>query len=96
MKTITDLMRLITKEIEMNEGKLLQYTFDIDFSRQTISMGEYANITSWDTGEPVTRREHEKRIINFESFNTPEKLQLIYWTIFCNGRSAMEKTCTEL
>lgn len=96
MKTINDLMQLISKEIELNEGKLVKYSFNVDTDDMFLTMKEHAEITNWDSGQPVTEKKHAKTIFSFERYNTPEKLQYLYWKVFINGRSGIEKSCTEL
>lgn len=84
-------MQLISKEIELNEGKILEYTFSIDTDNCWITMKEHACIHSWDTGELLTERKHEKTLFQFESFKSPEELQLAYWKVFCNGRTRYKR-----
>ena len=91
MKTINDLMQLIAKEIELNEGKILEYTFSVDTSNFWLTMNEHACIHNWDTGELVIERKHEKNLFKFESFKTPEELQYVYWKVFINGRTRFQK-----
>ena len=44
MKTIADLFELILTETKLNEGKLVQYTFDVDTKYKCVSMYEDADI----------------------------------------------------
>jgi hypothetical protein len=91
MKTINDLMQLIAKETELNDGKIIQYTFSIDTDNLWLTMKEHANIVSWVDGEIIERRDHQKTIFQLESFKTPEELQYLYWKVFINGRTRLEK-----
>lgn len=96
MKTINDLMQLIAKEIELNEGHVIKYTFSIDTDNKWLTMKEHAEFTSYKSGDRETEKNYYKTIINLERFDTPERLQLLYWTVYCNGRSAIQKSGTEL
>ena len=78
MKTIADLFELILTETKLNEGKLVQYTFDVDTKYKCVSMYEDADIEGHEA----------KTIFSRTSIKTPEQLQLVYWTIFNNGRSS--------
>lgn len=95
MKTIKDLMQLINTELELNEKHVIKFNFDIDTENQWLTMKEHAEFTNWDSGKPVIEKKYERRIFTLERFNTPEKLQMLYWTVVCKGRSAQEKTRTE-
>jgi len=85
MKTITDLFNLIAQETTMNEGKMHQYTFDINTTFMWVSMMEHAE--SFDYEKECKKRFAENTIFTCESISTPEKLQLVYWTIYNQGRS---------
>jgi len=87
MKTINDLMKLINRELELNEGKVVQFNFVIDTQDMYLTMREHADICNWETGKPVMERKNHRTIFSFERFNTPERLQYLYWKVYCNGRS---------
>ena len=91
MKTINDLLQLIKREIELNEGKILQYNFIIDTDDMYLTMREHAEFCNWESGELVTEKQHKKTIFSLERFDTPERLQYVYWKVFCNGRSRLQK-----
>lgn len=76
MKTIADLFELILKETELNEGKLVQHQFDINTKYNYVSMYNHVDIEGRETEEVFSRI----------YFDTPEQLQLAYWTIYNNGR----------
>ena len=76
MKTFRDLLELIATETELSNGKQLTMEFSIDTHYKWISFTKCHNI------EGLT----DEKVINNESFKTPEKLQQIYWTIYNNGR----------
>ena len=77
MKTIADLFELILTETKLNEGKLVQYTFNVDTKYKCVSMYEDADIEGHEA----------KTILSHTYIKTPEQLQLVYWIIFNNGRS---------
>ncbi len=83
MKTFEDLMRLITQEIKMNDGKVLKYKFHLDTRYQWLSMYEEA----YENG-----KEHKKEIISHLSVKTFAELQCAYWTVWTNGRSRNTKS----
>jgi tRNA-dihydrouridine synthase len=77
MKTLKDLLELINKETQLNEGKMLQNVFDINTRYNWVSMYQVYNLI-----DDVK----EETIINNGSIETPEKLQQVYWTIYNKGR----------
>ena len=77
MKTIADLFELILNETKLNEGKILQFTFDIDTKYKCVSMYQDADVKGHE----------DKTILSRMSIKTPEELQLVYWTIYNNGRT---------
>ena len=77
MKTIKDLFELIAKETEMNEDKRLEYLFDINTRYQWLSM--YVNYNC--EGHEI------ETIFSNLKIETPEEIQLAYWSIYNNGRS---------
>ena len=76
MKTLADLFALILAETEANKGKAVEYLFDINTQYNWAYMYQ-----------KVQGIEEVKTIFSGLSFETPEKLQLVYWTIYNNGRS---------
>lgn len=81
MKTLSDLFALILAEISMNEGKQVTYHFDIDTNYNWLSMTEKANIEGIE----------DKTVLSHLSFAKETELQLVYWSIFNNGRSRHNK-----
>ena len=77
MKTITDLFELVAKETEMNKGKTVEYLFDIDTRYKWLSMYVNYNCEGYDIEEIVSKLKIE----------TPEEIQLAYWSIYNKGRS---------
>lgn len=76
MKTLADLFQLILAETSMNEGKAVEYLFDINTQYNWCSMYQRAQGI-----------DEVRTIFSSLQFNTPEQLQLVYWTIYNNGRS---------
>jgi tRNA-dihydrouridine synthase len=77
MKTLKDLFELINRETELNDGKILKHSFEINTKHNWVSMYNVYKLSD---------EVKEETIINNESIKTPEKLQQVYWTIYNNGR----------
>ena len=81
MKTFADLLKLIQVEIEMNEGKLVEYQFMIDTKYKWVSMYEIVG------GVYEKDKVKESTIFNSMSYKKDHELQMVYWTIYNKGRS---------
>ena len=84
MKTLTDLLNLITKEIELTQNKMVNYEFVVDtrynwltFERVMPEVGEDGEFTGDDKRETI---------LSSFKFDTPETIQQAYWTIYNEGR----------
>ena len=77
MKTLKDLFNLILEETELNNGKIVNYFFDINTHYNWLSMYEKHNI---ENGE-------FKTLISNEKIETEAQIQLVYWTIYSIGRT---------
>ena len=78
MKTFKDLLNLISAETEQNNGKIVNYFFDINTRYNWLSMYEIHNIENG--AEPKT-------LINTQKIETEAQIQLVYWTIYSLGRT---------
>ena len=85
MKTLTDLLELITSETRMNEGKMNKYTFEIDTNKLWVSMFEHAE--SFNYEKECDERFAENTIFLMEGIKNPAEIQMVYWTIHNRGRS---------
>ena len=84
MKTLTDLLNLITREIELTQNKMVNFEFVVDtryswltFERVMPEVGEDGEFTGDDKRETI---------LSSVGFDTPAKIQLAYWTIYNEGR----------
>lgn len=77
MKNLKDLFDLILKETELNNGKQCTFHFSVDTKHQWVSMYQCHNL------EGVK----DNTIFCNLSIKSESELQLVYWTIFNNGRS---------
>ena len=84
MKTLTDLLNLITREIELTQNKMVTYEFDINTRYNWLSMERVMP----EVGEDGKFTGDDKRetILSSIKFDTPERIQLAYWTIYNEGR----------
>jgi hypothetical protein len=78
MKTIYDLLNLISEELKLSEDMLHKYTFDIHLKHGWVSMYEHTDYSEL----------REKTIFSLKSIKTEGELQEVYWTIYNNGRSS--------
>ena len=78
MKTITDLLELIIKIEQTNEGKMLQFQVNLDLRYNNLSMREFAEYYDDDKGEMV---QHITEDINRIRIDSIEGLQMAYWTL---------------
>lgn len=85
MKTLTDLLELITSETKMNEGKMHKYTFEINTEHLHVSMFEHAE--SFDYEKECEKIFAQDTIFRMESIKNPAEIQLVYWKIHNHGRS---------
>ena len=88
MKTIYDLLNLISEELKLSEGMLHKYTFDIHLKHGWVSMHEHAEISTYLDNEWGEKTINEKTIFSLKSIKTEGELQEVYWTIYNNGRSS--------
>ena len=84
MKTLTDLLNLITREIELTQNKMVKFAFDIDTRYNWLTFVKLYPEVSED-GE-LTGENREEKILSSAKFDTPEKIQQAYWTIYNEGR----------
>lgn len=79
MKTINDLFNLAILQVELNKSKLVEYHIVIDTSFNWVTLKE----TYTDESGNVVRNS----ITGHMSFDTPEKMQECYWTIYNKVRT---------
>ncbi len=84
MKTLADLMNLITEETRMNEGKICKYVFDISTQYHWCSMKEIADLPECSDDEKKPRKVRD--IFTHESIATSAEIQKVFWLIWTNGR----------
>lgn len=80
MKNLKDLFDLILKETELNNGKQCTYHFMVDTKHDWVSMTQCHNLEGLK----------DETIISMGSIKSEHELQLVYWTIFNNGRVKYE------
>ena len=82
MKTLSDLLNLITQEIELNENKMVNFVFDIDTRYNRIAFNKlYPEVKNKEfTGKDTTEKILDIRV------KTPASIQEAYWIIYNNGR----------
>jgi hypothetical protein len=88
MKTIYDLIQLISDETRMSEGMLHKYTFDLNLKHNWVSMYEHAEISTYQDNKYGTENVHEQDIFTMKSIDTESQIQEVYWSIYNNGRSS--------
>lgn len=89
MKTLRDLLNLITEEIILNQDRLVQYEFKVDTRFNWVDFDKASPKVIGD--EVSTTEVDRKAILKCASIDTPEKIQVAYWTIYTNGRVQHEK-----
>lgn len=75
MKTLKDLFELIYKQTELNDGKALRFTFEINTHYNWVSMFRVIDVSSTIT-----------EFSNL-SIETESQIQLAYWMIVNKGRN---------
>jgi len=79
MKNLNDLFELAMLQVELNKNKLVEFHIIIDTSFSWVSLHKsYIN----EKGNPI-----RNAIIDHMLFDTPEKLQECYWTIYNKVRT---------
>ena len=77
MKTYTDIINLIVKEVEMSKGKYVQYSGTFNWEYKYVSF--------------FSQTDNKKtEILTTYTLDTPAKIQQAYWTIWNSGRSRHE------
>jgi hypothetical protein len=87
MKTIYDLLNLISEELKLSEGMVHKYTFDINLKHGWVSMHSHDEIGTYLDNEFGEEKINEKIIFSLKSISTKGELQEAYWAIYNNGRS---------
>ena len=77
MKTLKDLFELINLQTELNTGKALRFTFEINTRYNWVSMYRETDLTSETKIETI---------LSNESIQRDCDIQLVYWTIFNKSR----------
>ena len=89
MKTLRDLLNLITEEIILSQDRLIQYEFKIDTRFWWVDFDKVSPKVIDD--EVSTTEVDREAILDRARIDTPEKIQMAYWTIYTNGRVQHEK-----
>jgi hypothetical protein len=90
MKTIYDLLQLISDELKMAEPKLKKYTFDVNLKYGWLSMYEHSEMSTFTEGKWQTKDMYEKDVFVMKPIKTESQIQEAYWAIYNNGRSGMK------
>lgn len=77
MKTLKDLFELINLQTELNIGKVVKFTFEINTRYNWVSMYRETDLTSETKIETI---------LSNESIQRDCDIQLVYWTIFNKSR----------
>ena len=85
MKTLADLVELVQKETKLNEGKILQNKYTIDFGDMRFSYQKVHELTNGDVSSL------DDKIYFMENIETPEKLQMVYWKVYDLSRTRIEE-----
>ncbi len=87
MKTLTDLLNLVTEEIELNsKGFFVNFVFDINTRYNRISFSKISPVFS--EGEEAKRTEERIEVIlDHMSLEDKGEIQQAYWTIYNEGRT---------
>jgi hypothetical protein len=89
MKTLTDLLNLITKEIELTQNKMVNFEFVIDTRFNWLTFEKVSPEVDED-GE-FTGNDKREIILSSVKFDNPERIQQAYWTIYNEGRYQYNK-----
>ncbi len=96
MKTLTDLLNLVTQEIELNtQGYMVNFAFDINTKHNWISFSKISPVFSetekYTDSDGIERaKEIEKKtevIVDRMDLTDKGEIQQAYWTIYNKGRS---------
>ena len=77
MKTLEDLFALILSQTKMNDNKMVKFAFEVSTEYMWVSMTKILDRSDAKEKNPIFRN---------MSIETPEELQLVYWTIYNEGR----------
>ena len=77
MKTLRDLFELINLQTELNKGKALRFTFEINTRYNWVSMYRETQLQSETKIETILSNESIRRHCD---------IQLVYWIIFNKSR----------
>lgn len=89
MKTLRDLLNLITEEIILNQDRLVNYEFKVDTRFNWVDFDKVSPKVI--DGEVSTTEVNREAILHTARIDTPEQIQVAYWTIYTNGRVQHEK-----
>ena len=77
MKTLEDLFALILSQTKMNDNKMVKFAFEVSTEYMWVSMTQILDRSDAKEKNPIFQN---------MSIETPEELQLVYWTIYNKGR----------
>jgi len=77
MKTLEDLFALILSQTKMNDNKMVKFAFEVSTEYMWVSMTKILDRSDAKEKNPIFQN---------MSIETPEELQLVYWTIYNKSR----------